>query len=1033
MNTASLLQNDSLQEPGRLPPSASGAAPPGGAGAPPPQHRMEMQRPPLGGGVAVRGLPDKRRNLCADCCCSRRCCMMTKFRFLIMRKRWLKTLLSVLVTPLMILILVAIKAGTTDPNCDPVHVKALYNVTSQSSKLTTRIWTLDDMPKEKTLCASSQIHTISDMARSIAPLSITAANCSAACLPAAVQKPLNVTIDPRCSGFFANHTSAKSDVCDCLLITLPQYFVRFIEHGGTNFLLRCNVSSLSDQIGSFTGGGSSSSPSSSSSSSSSKNASTCPGNNDNGGSTDSGSTGASGAAAGLSGGLSGFNLTPEFIDALGAMTDKCETMKLVVTHSAGASAATVNKSLAFANFLNATFGAEYPSLAWALKPWRHFADAKAVEDYWSSKDYGVGDNYKIGAAIEFEEWDVGGSSSNTADNNDRTSAVPGGQVSYKIRMNETAANLLGIVGKQNFPKTNKYLDTAARGSTDYAAEYSDSGFLALQLLMDNWIIATLRQDYGPAGGNAAPTKADVAGPGLIGVPAAVAEPTQYYEYDSFWTSFGGVLGLFMVVAYQYPISFLATNLVYERERKLRQSLVVMSLPSIVIDLTWLLVYLIIFTTISILATLVGGTLLFTYTSNTVMFIAFFFFGTAVTAFVFFLTALPFSFVHRANYAMIFAMSLFFLGYLFLSSEKPTDVDTLAARKAATALPWPSAAFIFILLSSAHFESIMAPLDFAAVRAQAPGSAPVGVGIALLVVQTIIYTLLGLFLNHLQASNPNVVIRSCRCSCLTGLFDCGGGGKNKNKKGRSRSRAASAKMGGFGGGPAAAGAGAGAADGAGLEGGGMVVAEGIGQAQQELAGQGRAIDINGLVKVFQTANGPKTAVNGLQLQMFEGQITALLGHNGAGKTTTINMLCGLEKPTQGQASVFGFNVNGNRASIRSYLGVCPQHDILWPDVTVFQHLQLFAVIKGVPPSRVTGECDKFIAEVGLTEKRDVAAGTLSGGQRRKLSLAIALVGDSKVVVLDEPTSGMDPYSRRFTRDVIQKHREGRIVVLTTHFM
>ena len=82
------------------------------------------------------------------------------------------------------------------------------------------------------------------------------------------------------------------------------------------------------------------------------------------------------------------------------------------------------------------------------------AHAKAVEDYWSSKDYGVGDNYKIGAAIEFEEWDVGGSSSNMVDNSDRTSAVPGGQVSYKIRMNETAANLLGIVGKQNFVKLN---------------------------------------------------------------------------------------------------------------------------------------------------------------------------------------------------------------------------------------------------------------------------------------------------------------------------------------------------------------------------------------------------------------------------------------------------------------------------------------------------------------------------------------------------------------------------------------------------
>ena len=202
---------------------------------------------------------------------------------------------------------------------------------------------------------------------------------------------------------------------------------------------------------------------------------------------------------------------------------------------------------------------------------------------------------------------------------------------------------------------------------------------------------------------------------------------------------------------------------------------------------------------------------------------------------------------------------------------------------------------------------------------------------------------------------------------------------------------------------------------------------------ELWRDARCVAIDGLVKTFSTANGPKTAVDGLGLAMVEGQITALLGHNGAGKTTTINMLCGLEKPSAGVAKVFGLDVATQRTDIRNQLGVCPQHDILWPDVTVFEHLRLFAVIKGVAAAEVNGQCDKFIQEVGLTEKRDVYASALSGGMRRKLSLALALIGDSRIVVLDEPTSGMDPYSRRFTWDVIQKHREGRIVVLTTHFM
>lgn len=188
-----------------------------------------------------------------------------------------------------------------------------------------------------------------------------------------------------------------------------------------------------------------------------------------------------------------------------------------------------------------------------------------------------------------------------------------------------------------------------------------------------------------------------------------------------------------------------------------------------------------------------------------------------------------------------------------------------------------------------------------------------------------------------------------------------------------------------------------------------------------------------MKYFDTNTGRKYAVDGLNLTMYSGQITALLGHNGAGKTTTISMLTGLIAPDGGTAFIAGHDVLENMEEIRRNLGVCPQHDILFPDLTVEEHLTMFASFKGVPSKECKQEVENMIQSVGLTEKRKIRSKFLSGGQKRKLSVGIAFIGGSKVVFLDEPTSGMDPYSRRFTWNVIRQHKEGRVIVLTTHFM
>jgi ABC-type multidrug transport system ATPase subunit len=198
-------------------------------------------------------------------------------------------------------------------------------------------------------------------------------------------------------------------------------------------------------------------------------------------------------------------------------------------------------------------------------------------------------------------------------------------------------------------------------------------------------------------------------------------------------------------------------------------------------------------------------------------------------------------------------------------------------------------------------------------------------------------------------------------------------------------------------------------------------------------EGRTVSFRKLCREFSTPSGIKHAVIDLSLMLFEGQINVLLGPNGAGKSTTISMLTGLIPPTSGSAIVRGRDMKNDMATIRKTLGVCGQDDRLFPTITVQTHLEMYCLFKGVAPADLKVMVDNTIAAVGLKEKRHVYAGQLSGGMKRKLCLAIALIGGSSVVVLDEPTSGMDPFSRRSTWELVKTAKEGTVVLLTTHFM
>uniref|UniRef100_H2YX24 ABC transporter domain-containing protein n=1 Tax=Ciona savignyi TaxID=51511 RepID=H2YX24_CIOSA len=187
------------------------------------------------------------------------------------------------------------------------------------------------------------------------------------------------------------------------------------------------------------------------------------------------------------------------------------------------------------------------------------------------------------------------------------------------------------------------------------------------------------------------------------------------------------------------------------------------------------------------------------------------------------------------------------------------------------------------------------------------------------------------------------------------------------------------------------------------------------------------------KIF-SSNG-KVAVDGLSLNFYENQITAFLGHNGAGKTTTMSMLTGLFPPSGGTASIYKKDIQTDMDSIRHELGFCPQHNVLFGDLTVLEHLQLYAGLKGSSSGKTQSESEtnNMLQDVGLPHKKHEMTRHLSGGMKRKLSVAIAFVGGSKCVVLDEPTAGVDPYARRGIWDLLLHYKQNRTIVLSTHHM
>jgi ABC-2 type transport system ATP-binding protein len=187
----------------------------------------------------------------------------------------------------------------------------------------------------------------------------------------------------------------------------------------------------------------------------------------------------------------------------------------------------------------------------------------------------------------------------------------------------------------------------------------------------------------------------------------------------------------------------------------------------------------------------------------------------------------------------------------------------------------------------------------------------------------------------------------------------------------------------------------------------------------------AIVVSGLRKRY----GGVDALRGIDFDVARGEVFGLLGPNGAGKTTTVEILEGYRDRDAGDVSVLGFDPARSERAFREQIGVVLQQSELWPSLTVREVHALFAGYYREPRS-----IDEVIALVGLVEKRDARVKTLSGGQKRRLDLGVALVGDPEVIFLDEPTTGFDPAARRSAWETVRSLRAlGKTILLTTHYL
>ncbi|OMJ73736.1 hypothetical protein SteCoe_27506 [Stentor coeruleus] len=508
--------------------------------------------------------------------------------------------------------------------------------------------------------------------------------------------------------------------------------------------------------------------------------------------------------------------------------------------------------------------------------------------------------------------------------------------------------------------------------TDYAKNFYNYGFLTLNNLVHNFMLNNKLNQSGFIKATIAPMRFD-----------------KYVE-DTFLTSIGGILSFFIIISYLVPVSRLLSSIVQEKETKTKEMMMMMGLSNSAYWLSWITYYTIIYTVVSIVLTiLIIQMKVFTNSNGGLVFLYFWIFGMACLSFSIFLSM----FFSKSRSAVLVGVPVF-LGSYFVSFAVNDPLVSMNKKSGASLLP--TVAFTLATNVITQLETGEAGIQNSNTSYDIENY-NFAIYIGVIIVDIVYMSLLAAYLEVVWPSEWGV--KKPWYFLFTKTFWC-------PKKIHTNEELFEQDV----------------------HWGDSV--EPVDQILENQKATGKAMLVRNLTKRF--AN--KVAVENLNLDIYEGQIFALLGHNGAGKTTTMSMMAGLIPASAGDMTINGNFLSKDLFKIREHLGVCPQHNILFPDLNAEEHLYLFCIFKGITDNDKIREMSHAkLNELELMPQAEKRTKYMSGGQKRKLSLAIALIGDSPIVLLDEPTSGMDLTGRRHMWDMLKNNKAGRIIILTTHYM
>ncbi|XP_028675904.1 ATP-binding cassette sub-family A member 5 isoform X2 [Erpetoichthys calabaricus] len=457
-----------------------------------------------------------------------------------------------------------------------------------------------------------------------------------------------------------------------------------------------------------------------------------------------------------------------------------------------------------------------------------------------------------------------------------------------------------------------------------------------------------------------------------------------------------LISIYLVLAFTPFVSFLIVNVAAEKEKRLKDTMSMMGLCESAFWLSWGLLYAVLVSSMSILMAIIATcTSLFPNSSFFVIFLLIFLYGISTIFFSFLLTTL---FKKPKFASTVGSMLTVVFGCLSLFTVLMKDFPQPLVWVLCLLSP---SAFSIGIAQVVYLEALT---DGAVSSTLDSGPHPLYVPLIMLLVDSILYLLLAIYFEQVVPGEYG------RRRSLFYFLKPSYWSKHKKSYEEIVSMFESEVN------------------------GGPLSAESVEPVSPEFRGK-EAIRIMNIRKVFKKRDGLVEALRGLTFDIYEGQITALLGHSGAGKSTLMNILCGICPSTEGTATIYSSSVSeiADGLEMRRLVGICPQFNIIFDVLTVEEHLRIFAAIKGIQPSDTDEEVTKVLQSLDLQNIMDAQARNLSGGQKRKLSLAIAILGDPKVLLLDEPTAGMDPCSRHQVWSLLKSRKKEHVTVFSTHFM